>query len=317
MVPVIGLLILIIAVVLFQVYRSQEGFWAESADVFLMNTNTTVQDLLNNLKRTFEYGKANQTLKQQIESLPNQITLSTAEAALVKDLGLDVEANKPTDRALLTSLVQSTLNVDQLEPVIKKIEAELAAKTVQPTDKIFDLQKKEKPELTAAKFQEQSNFNNFREQQYAKTKKLFELMKQERFRSTATPTTTSASTGAAAAPAAGTTGNMVDVSQIYTALQGYKPSVAAAAATAPAVSDTAIKAMEDRLTSSIGKLIKDEMLAQRSFAEKNDGGCTGSISEATAQGAEYKSTLPPAPAPDMSQYIRKDSIPCWGCTLPS
>jgi hypothetical protein len=112
--------------------------------------------------------------------------------------------------------------------------------------------------------------------------------------------------------------NDLPMEQIIQALRGYTPptDISTASAGAPPVSEAALKQLEERITSSIGKVIKDEMLTQRSFAEKHDTTCTGTISHATAQGAEYQHSLPPAPSPDMSQYIRKDSIPCWGCTLP-
>lgn len=93
------------------------------------------------------------------------------------------------------------------------------------------------------------------------------------------------------------------------------------------LTDTANKAKElqthKELLGDIQKMVRNEMLSSR---------CTtpivpvrdNSLSNATAQGAEFKGpeyrcpknpdgSCPPVP--DMTQYIKKDSIPCWNCNI--
>jgi hypothetical protein len=78
---------------------------------------------------------------------------------------------------------------------------------------------------------------------------------------------------------------------------------------------------EKRIAQQVSKNIKDEMLVQRSTtpvipASGNcaggGDGCDSDGSASCAQGSQYMSGAPY----DSSDYIRKDSIPCWGCKLP-
>jgi hypothetical protein len=79
---------------------------------------------------------------------------------------------------------------------------------------------------------------------------------------------------------------------------------------------------EKRLSKNIATQIKDELLAQRSTTpvipgcSGNGNKCSdGCESDSCSQGADYLHSSPGAPF-DSNDYIRKDSIPCWGCTLP-
>lgn len=82
------------------------------------------------------------------------------------------------------------------------------------------------------------------------------------------------------------------------------------------LSDTAQTAMESQGKSdflkSIQKIIRNELLATRStdsdMIGASDSSCNGS--DATQQGQDYMSAKS-----DMSKYIKKDSIPCYGCAL--
>jgi hypothetical protein len=79
---------------------------------------------------------------------------------------------------------------------------------------------------------------------------------------------------------------------------------------------------EKRLSKNIATQIKDEMLAQRSTTSVIPG-CSGNgnkcsdgcESDSCSQGSDYLHSSPGAPF-NSNDYIRKDSIPCWGCTLP-
>ena len=81
---------------------------------------------------------------------------------------------------------------------------------------------------------------------------------------------------------------------------------------------------EKRLSKNIATQIKDELLAQRSTTpvipasgcSENGNKCSdGCESDSCSQGADYLHNSPGAPF-NSNDYIRKDSIPCWGCTLP-
>jgi hypothetical protein len=85
----------------------------------------------------------------------------------------------------------------------------------------------------------------------------------------------------------------------------------------------------------IQKVVRNEVLASRSTTPILNGNgngkasCNGNGSDSTAQGQEYSDNCckdteyrcpknPDGscpPVPDMSQYIKKDQIPCWGCSL--
>jgi hypothetical protein len=63
--------------------------------------------------------------------------------------------------------------------------------------------------------------------------------------------------------------------------------------------------------------VKTNALAQGSWFQKAAPACPYAQGQAQAQGdAQFDPTIQPIPNPiDMNDYIRKDSIPCWGCTL--
>ena len=83
------------------------------------------------------------------------------------------------------------------------------------------------------------------------------------------------------------------------------------------VSDTGYNAMQlqnqSSLLSNIKKIVQDELRTNRVKPENHPlalSGTSGSCSNSTQQGNEYTNGKE-----DMSKYIKKDSIPCWGCTL--
>jgi len=77
--------------------------------------------------------------------------------------------------------------------------------------------------------------------------------------------------------------------------------------------------MEERIAKNVATQVKDSLLAERATQPVNADAmpCPYAAydSDATAQGVEYTQAKANT-APDMSQYIRKDSIPCWNCSLP-
>lgn len=102
---------------------------------------------------------------------------------------------------------------------------------------------------------------------------------------------------------------------------GSVPNTTVTCASAPATSVSLSDETIQRLSKTLSTQMKDQALATRSTrnpmdymdSESNDGGC----SESTAQGSEFvNERAVPMPGFDKNEYIRKDSIPCWGCTLP-
>ena len=92
--------------------------------------------------------------------------------------------------------------------------------------------------------------------------------------------------------------------------QVSQPSVA------PPPSAASTKEMEERLAKKITSQIKSELLSQRSTEHPLDNKyapCELSPSDAEAQGAEYTEAKPGF---NINEYVRKDSIPCWACSLP-
>lgn len=78
---------------------------------------------------------------------------------------------------------------------------------------------------------------------------------------------------------------------------------------------------EKRIAQQVSKNIKDEMLVQRSTTpvipapgECPSDGCNDSA--ACSQGSQFSCNSSSAAPFDGGDYIRKDSIPCWGCKLP-
>jgi hypothetical protein len=84
------------------------------------------------------------------------------------------------------------------------------------------------------------------------------------------------------------------------------------------------------LLRDIQKTVRNDILANRAMKPIISGETRQSKdTDATAQGQEYESSCHKdteyrcpknpdgscPPLPDMSQYIKKDAIPCWGCSL--
>lgn len=99
---------------------------------------------------------------------------------------------------------------------------------------------------------------------------------------------------------------------------GNSIKTAAPAETKPTVAST--KEIEDRIAKAVSKQVKDDLMSQRSVDEVYDKYAPCDLTNAEAQGQEYQKTYPRSAkqnqSPDMSEYIRKDSIPCWNCSVP-
>jgi hypothetical protein len=83
------------------------------------------------------------------------------------------------------------------------------------------------------------------------------------------------------------------------------------------------------LLKDIQKVVRNELVANRATDPVAMVGSVNKVTDSTAQGKEYEEscykdteykcpknpdgTCPPIP--DMSKYIKKDEIPCWGCAI--
>jgi hypothetical protein len=84
------------------------------------------------------------------------------------------------------------------------------------------------------------------------------------------------------------------------------------------VSDTGYTAMElankANFLQDIQRIVRQEIISSRNNSNNHPMGMGSdddcSNSHANSQGKEYRKSKP-----DMSQYIKKDSIPCWNCDL--
>ena len=104
---------------------------------------------------------------------------------------------------------------------------------------------------------------------------------------------------------------------------GNSIKAAAPAETKPTTAST--KEIEERIAKTVSKQIKDDLMSQRATDDVHDKYAPCDLTDAEAQGQEYGSAKPsvgpsqptqPSQQPDMSEYIRKDSIPCWNCAVP-
>jgi hypothetical protein len=105
-----------------------------------------------------------------------------------------------------------------------------------------------------------------------------------------------------------------------TTTQESKPAPLVPEATTPPVTTStsgSLKEIEDRIAKAVSKQVKDDLIAQRATDDLYDKYAPCELTDAEAQGQEYEKIHPkPSTQPDMSEYIRKDSIPCWNCSVP-
>ena len=114
----------------------------------------------------------------------------------------------------------------------------------------------------------------------------------------------------------------LSLSDLYALLGPFKMDASGNTIKAPAPAQTkpttaSTKELEKRISKSVEKKIKDDLVSQRSVDEVYDKYAPCDLTDAEAQGQEYGKQNPrPSAIPDMSEYIRKDSIPCWNCSVP-
>lgn len=114
----------------------------------------------------------------------------------------------------------------------------------------------------------------------------------------------------------------LSLSDLFGLLGPFKMDASGNTIKAPAPSQTtpttaSTKEIEDRIAKSVAKQVKDDLMSQRAVDEVYDKYAPCDVTDSEAQGQEYEKQYPrPSRFPDMSEYIRKDSIPCWNCSVP-
>jgi len=103
--------------------------------------------------------------------------------------------------------------------------------------------------------------------------------------------------------------------------QESKPAPTVPESPTPPVTTPTKSSMEEieaRIAKAVSKQVKDDLMAQRSQDDEvYDKYAPCDLTDSGAQGQEFEKIHPrPSNQPDMSEYIRKDSIPCWNCSLP-
>lgn len=73
------------------------------------------------------------------------------------------------------------------------------------------------------------------------------------------------------------------------------------------------KQKESKLIKDVMQMLKSEINSNRIVAPMPNSDLKQNPSPLLQQGAEYVEGCPKMP--DMSQYIRKDQIPCWNCNV--
>jgi hypothetical protein len=100
------------------------------------------------------------------------------------------------------------------------------------------------------------------------------------------------------------------------------PAVNSITAPTPAAvpsSNLSAQEITDRLAKAVSKQVKDDLMSQYALDDVHNKYAPCDLTNSEAQGQEYISNQPqplPSRQPDMSEYIRKDSIPCWNCAVP-
>lgn len=313
MIPYIAILIVLIVAVLFAVYKRVDGF--ELMGV-VVTEKTSIQTLLNYAKRYMELNKA---LKEKIDTgraFDEKLTELRA-----KELGLSF--SKSEDGSILyekplskTLSKQLEIDITVLQGILDGFMKEINSGKVKTSMSLRQFLEKVDPEqVKAGKSLDVSFLNEMIGNQVSSSNAREALINKK----------------LGGGKIAG-----VDATDLYGAVGGVKEAIKSstmdavadltkpkkkqptAATSAPKASKLSTQEMEDRIAKRVAKQMKDSMLVQRSTEDVYGGmPCPYApvTSNSVAQGKEFTHTKPSS-TPDMSEYIRKDSIPCWNCSLP-
>ena len=316
MIPYIAVLIVLIVAVLFAVYKRVDGF--ELMGV-VVTENTKVQTLLEYVKR---YAALNKALKEKLDAgQPFDEPLTELRA---KELGLSfskspdgtITFDKPLSKVLSAQL---ELDLTMLQGVQDDIMKDIQSGKIKRAMTLRQFVQATNPEQVKDGKPVDVSFLSF----------INDIIGNQVKSSNAREELINKKLGGG--KVAG-----VDVTDLYGAVGGVKEAIKSstldavsdmtkpkkkepiAVAAAPNASKLSTQEMEDRIANRVAKQMKNSMLAQRSTEEVYGGmPCPYApvTSSCGAQGQEYTQAKPSS-TPDMSQYIRKDSIPCWNCSLP-
>lgn len=279
MVIYIAGLLLLIAVILLAVYKRVDPFQST-----LISTTSTVNDLLNQNEKLIK-----QVTKQKEQLDSNKEFDDVLNKTRLDELGIQYEVKndvvtlvvKPISKALSSSSQEILDILTPLETEYKKLNPNLKLKEFFPKEEDI------------------SNMNSGIQ--------FFKTLLDAR------ETYITSKLGTSKAP--------VDMEDLYSAVKSTdieEDDMTNTVGKAPEMSTTSTKEMEERIAKSVATQIKDSLLAKRATQDiVNEIPCpyASYTSDATAQGGEFTQAKP-FPTPDMSEYIRKDSIPCWNCSLP-
>lgn len=338
MAPYIALLILLIVVILFSVYTGTDGFTNSFSDT------ATFQEFMDTLRAALQ---KNKELKQKLDSsTPFDDTLTIAK---LREIGLDrAPGERPFSRGLSVQMETDDILINGM---INMFERALQSGTLKSTDLLKTARANVQVESVVNALPRIQEVLAKREVYINSKVTPASTTATTGTTGTAATTGTTGTAGTAATTAtgtaattgtgvagAGTAGNAVgaiNMNDLFTALTGSsqaiqsstlaatppappRSSVNSLFGTAPATTMASTKEMEDRIAKSVATQLKDSLLAKRATETVvDDMACPYSpYSNAVAQGQDYRQMHPiPSKEIDMSEYIRKDSIPCWNCSL--
>jgi hypothetical protein len=313
MVPYIAGLIVLIVAILFAVYNRVDAFEIQGV---VLTESTKIQTLMDYVKRYLDFNKALKEKLDTSEEFDDTLTESKA-----KELGLSyskmadgsLNTQKPLSKALSTQIEMDTTI---LGSILDNLNKDIASGALTPTMTLREFEKKANPEPTPeGKPMDLTFFNE------VITNQVNSSNARESYINKKVGTTKVAG---------------VDTTDLYGAVGGVNEAIKSSTldtisdmtkpketstdilGKAPETTSSSTKEMEERIAKSVATQLKDSLLIKRATQNVlEDTSCPYAAysSDAVAQGTEFTQAKP-HPGPDMSEYIRKDSIPCWNCSLP-
>ena len=313
MAPYIAALILLIVVILLSIYKSSDSFTG-----YIVDNKMTFTSFIDTLSSVLTQSKR---LKQTLDSAPkfdDEIT-----RPLANFLGFDViPREKPFSKALSTQLETDTILISGLIDIFEKA---IKSGSIQPKQTLGDVAKTNAQVASIIKVLPRMVDVTTARETYIKSK----IEAAARAVADTSPGSIPSTSSGGSIPSTSSGGSIastVDMNDLLSAVKSSQVgdvdltkrriTIDSVKEDAPVTSVASTKEMEDRIAKSVATQVKDSLLAQRSLQNGTEKsmGCpyaNAFDSTATSQGQEYTQVKP-----DMSEYIRKDSIPCWNCSLP-
>lgn len=288
MIPYIVILVFILVMTLFLVYRQVDGFRLQGLTV---TDTTTVQEALDYANR---YLQENKKLKDTLEKLEEfDEELSEDDA---RNLGLPASGvTKPLSEAMKR---QIETDITVLESMLSEFQKKIDSGEIQATVTLKEALLTINPTMEGDSFNGEQ-FNTFIKNQVraVNARKAF-LKKKSLPKQNADVLSIFDDTKKALRA------SNIDESEEVTEDKDV----------APELSPMQTEELENRISKRVAKQLKDTVLAKRN-SEPMPCPYAPYSSDGIQQGQEYTQGKPTV-QPDMSEYIRKDSIPCWNCSLP-